>query len=195
MNQEKFASLKWGVVRAAVRSFAAAERRVLDAPVAQTDEQFAEHISELALDLACYLIQTFCDQTDGGVAGEFMSDGEVERLLTSYAKAEIRYLRERVADGKTCEPEPAPDPVYLGITMEGGLLQCVHTNNPEAFAHVEDMIVIDFDADGADVSELKDVPALDGTSHEGFARRESFHKSDLDFKKLSDMLDELEPVS
>lgn len=52
-------------------------------------------------------------------------------------------------------------PAILGITLEGGVLQCVHSNNPEYFKDVS-VVLIDFDTEGADEGSTFEVPELNG---------------------------------
>lgn len=88
-----------------------------------------------------------------------------------------------------CRP---PEPVYLAITMEGGLIQSIHTNYPNAFSFVEDLIVIDFDTEGSS-EKLIEIPELPPVSKygpsEAVVHRDWFETSAIDLPKLSEMLD------
>jgi hypothetical protein len=56
-------------------------------------------IIEEALDAACRVIQAYCGQTAGDVAGQFFSGGlfgdDIRNILREYLRLEARELRRR----------------------------------------------------------------------------------------------------
>lgn len=56
-------------------------------------------------------------------------------------------------------PEPAPKP-SLAVMVEGGLVQCVISNQPKFFDGI-DVLVYDYDTEGADDDELIEICHLD----------------------------------
>jgi hypothetical protein len=53
-----------------------------------------------------------------------------------------------------CERLNNPDPVQLAITLDGGLIQDIVSDTPEAFEGVE-ITVIDYDVEGADPGDYE----------------------------------------
>lgn len=84
------------------------------------------------------------------------------RALRHHATQQELYEAHRAADevlaAYDAQPEPAPG--QIGIRMEGGVVQAVFTDRPM------DVIVLDYDTDGADPDDLFDMPQDDGSTEE-----------------------------
>jgi hypothetical protein len=67
-----------------------------------------------------------------------------------------------------------PTPAPIGITLEGGVIQSIFSPKPELCPTV---YVIDYDTDGADESELVQVPQDDGSTIAAFVTDDRTTKS------------------
>lgn len=94
-------------------------------------------------------------------------------------------------DGDGAPSRAAAEPVYLAVTIEGGIVQAIHSNKPEAFAFVEDVLLIDFDTEGADEGSTFQVPELKPSEFgpsEAHGGAFSITESELDLAAVSRIL-------
>ena len=105
---------------------------------------------------------------------EIASDGNSFAALT---ETEIDTL---------CESINAPtDPIYLAIVIEGGMVQDIVSNHPNAFAFVDDVMVIDYDDDSADPDDLTIVPQEDGTEADALCHSSSISTAAIGLAAVS----------
>jgi hypothetical protein len=84
--------------------------------------------------------------------------------------------------------EDAPKP-KLAIVLEGGLVQCVVSDQPEMFAGLE-VLTIDYDTDGADDDEISTVPQADGTEEEAIVGWHDITQATTDLMGIKPLVDE-----
>jgi len=116
----------------------------------------------------------------GGTA-IFITADDVQYLSTS------SWLQERISEAETGDFGPGADDApsekpIIGIILQGGLVQCVVSNAPELID--ADVVVIDYDSEGADEDELMTVPQSDGTETEAVGHREEIAPTDIDLKGI-----------
>ncbi len=73
-------------------------------------------------------------------------------------------LRAAIAQAEGASPAPvtAPEPITIGITLEGGLVQGVWSEQDAALRHVR-LVVVDYDTEGADEDQVtREEPDCDG---------------------------------
>ena len=106
-----------------------------------------------------------------------------ETALAEYRAWAGRFLDDQIAAG----PKPAkPAPLKIGIVLDGGLVQAVVSDNPEALANA-DILVIDYDTEGADISDLSIVLQGDRkTVAFACVHRESIERAEIDLSGVRD---------
>lgn len=98
--------------------------------------------------------------------------------------------RTRAAEAVAFNKVPEPEPVTLAITMEGGIIQAIHSDNPARLKNVS-VINIDFDVDCAEEGSTLIVPRLDGKEGDAaYVNEYSINQSDVDLAELYTMMDE-----
>lgn len=89
--------------------------------------------------------------------------------------------REAIA-AATIEPVTLAVPVHLAVVLEGGLVQCLVSNAPEAFAFVESVTVIDYDTEGAD--QIAYVRQADGSYSDACISGQSIDLATIDLEEF-----------
>jgi hypothetical protein len=91
-------------------------------------------------------------------AGFMLNSGHFEEC-DALSNDEVDELCERL----NLVDEPR-EPIYLGIVVQGGIIQSVCSNAPDRLSQIiKDIVVIDYDTDGSD-DRLVDVPQGNGTT-------------------------------
>lgn len=67
----------------------------------------------------------------------------------------------------------------LYIVMEGGMVQAICSTTPETFAGM-DIVVVDYDTDGADPSEIQMVPQQGGGEEPAIVAHWDVEKVEID---------------
>src|ERR1039457_5281910 len=80
-----------------------------------------------------------------------------------------------------CNVELPDERPVLAIMIEGGLVQCVISDKPELFNGI-DVLVYDYDTEGADEDEMIEVHDLDGEKKEAVGRVETVTLAGIDIK-------------
>ncbi len=78
----------------------------------------------------------------------------------------------------------------IAIVMEGGLVQCVVTNNPKLKGKF-DIITIDYDTEGVDEEDIINVPQDDGSTSRAWACFEQLYDAGIDLKSVVRQLEEM----
>ena len=98
------------------------------------------------------------------------------------------WLEQRISEAETGDIGPGTDdppsarPV-VGIILEGGLVQSVVSTAPEHLPDL-DLVILDYDVEGADADELLHVPQGDGATAQAVGRIESITQSDIDIEAV-----------
>lgn len=95
-------------------------------------------------------------------------------------------LRERV---RNIFWERQHEPPTIAIILEGGLVQCVVSDHPGNIPPMN-VMVLDYDTEGADEEELLRVLQKDGSVSAATGRYLSFDQADIDLTAVMDQLDE-----
>ena len=95
-----------------------------------------------------------------------------------------QWLEERISEAETGDIGPrTEDPLsskpIVGVIIEGGLVQSVVSTAPEQLSNL-DLVILDYDVEGADADELLHVPQGDGASAQVVGRIEQITLSDID---------------
>ena len=95
-----------------------------------------------------------------------------------------QWLEQRISEVETGDIGPGtddPPPVkpVVGIIIEGGLVQSVVSTVPDRVSYL-DLVILDYDVEGADADELLHVPQGDGASAQAVGRIEQITQSDID---------------
>lgn len=80
-----------------------------------------------------------------------------------------------------------PEPLRLAVIVEGGIVQSLLLDDMSR-ARELDVVVIDHDTEGADESDLIEVPMLDGTAFDAYAGGPCLSASDVDLPALAKVL-------
>lgn len=85
--------------------------------------------------------------------------------------------------------EGQPSPINLAIVLDGGLVQAVVTDAPEAFKGINTMI-IDYDCDAADPHDdtLGIIPQSDGGFTEAFIQKTFIDRAGIDLSLVNDFI-------
>ena len=110
---------------------------------------------------------------------ENVTDDDPERNDKFFA------LRERVRD---CLWNRTDDLLTVAIILEGGLVQCVVSDRPDNIQPMN-LMVLDYDSEGADEDELLQVPQKDGSVSTATGRYEGFCQAEIDLSAVMDQLD------
>ena len=110
---------------------------------------------------------------------ENVTDDDPERNDKFFA------LRERVRD---CLWNRTDDPPTVAIILEGGLVQCVVSDRPDDIQPMN-LMILDYDTEGADEEELLQVPQKDGSVSMATGRYEGFCQAEIDPSAVMDQLD------
>jgi len=113
-----------------------------------------------------------------GGSAIFITADEIRYCSTS------QWLEERISEMETGDrgpgtDDPPPAKPLVGIILDGGLVQCVVSALPEQLPNL-DLLVIDYDVEGADDGELLQVPQGNGESTPAFGRIERITPSGID---------------
>lgn len=79
----------------------------------------------------------------------------------------------------------------VAVVVEGGLVQCLTSNWPDAVPPVTFM-VIDYDTEGCDKDEMVAIPQGDGTVENAYAKLEALGKAEIDLEAVLKQLKEEE---
>ena len=110
---------------------------------------------------------------------ENVTDDDPERSEKFFA------LRERVRE---CLWDCPIEPPTVAIILEGGLVQCIVSDRPGNIPPMN-VIVLDYDTEGADEEELLQVPQKDGSVSTATGRYEGFCQAEIDLSAVMDQLD------
>ena len=127
------------------------------------------------------------DRPDGyGGYAVFITADDVQYSSTS------QWLEQRISEAETGDFGPQTEdptgttsttdqaPPILAIHIEGGLVQAVFSNNPGNIA-AKEIIILDYDTEGADGDEIILVPQCDGTPDvEAVSHIELIHQAGID---------------
>ena len=94
-------------------------------------------------------------------------------------------LRERV---RNVLSERRHEPPTVAVILEGGLVQSIVSDRPKDIQTMN-LMVIDYDTDGADEEELLQVPQKDGSVSTATGRYLGFEKADIGLATVLDQLD------
>ncbi|HEY6874194.1 MAG TPA: hypothetical protein VI298_15830 [Geobacteraceae bacterium] len=94
-------------------------------------------------------------------------------------------LRERV---RNIFSERRHEPPTVAVILEGGLVQCVVSDRPNAIQPMN-LMVLDYDTEGADEEELLQVPQKDGSVSTATGRYLGFEHADIGLATVMDQLD------
>lgn len=97
-------------------------------------------------------------------AEAFMAGFEGDEAQDPPVDARLAALRAAIAKTEGASPAPvtAPEPITIGITLEGGLVQGVWSEQDAALRHVR-LVVVDYDTEGADEDQVtREEPDCDG---------------------------------
>lgn len=97
-------------------------------------------------------------------------------------------LRERV---RNVFSEQRHEPPIVAIILEGGLVQCIVSDRPGNLPPMN-IMVLDYDTEGADEEELLQVPRMDGSVATATGRYLVFEKADIGLAAVMDQLDSRE---
>ena len=87
---------------------------------------------------------------------------------------------EYIPDDAKSKANPAP---ILAVVLEGGVVQCITSDQPEAFAGVK-VLTIDYDTEGGDNDRLSLVRQSDGEEVEAFVNEEFVTKAEIDLENI-----------
>jgi hypothetical protein len=110
---------------------------------------------------------------------ENVSDEDPERTDKFFA------LRERV---RNVLSERRQKPPTVAIILEGGLVQCIVSDRPNGIQPMN-LMVLDYDTEGADEEELLQVLQKDGSVSSATGRYLDFDKADIGLDAVMDQLD------
>lgn len=99
-------------------------------------------------------------------------------------KRRLEIMKKVVAQAEEEATLPAPN---VAVVMEGGLVQCVVSDAPERLPDMR-LMVIDYDTDGADESELVEVPLADGSTSEALAHVDCVSEATIDLESVAKVL-------
>jgi len=110
---------------------------------------------------------------------ENVTDDDPERSDKFFA------LRERV---RNCLLEGEHEPPTVAIILEGGLVQCVVSDRPDDIQPMN-LMVLDYDTEGADEDELLQVPQKDGSVSTATGRYLGFDQAEIGLADVMEQLD------
>ena len=113
-----------------------------------------------------------------GGGAVFITADDIQYCSTSM------WLEQRISEAETGDigpgtDDPPPDKPIVGVILEGGLVQCVVSSAPEHLPDM-DLIILDYDVEGADADELLHVPQGDGATAQAVGRIEQITLSGID---------------
>jgi hypothetical protein len=80
------------------------------------------------------------------------------------------------------------EPPTVAVILEGGLVQCIVSNYPGNLPPMN-VMVLDYDTEGADEEELLQVPQKDGSVSTATGRYVGFEQADIGLAAVMDQLD------
>ena len=110
---------------------------------------------------------------------ENVTDEDPERTNKFFA------LRERVRNIFSVRRH---EPPTLAIILEGGLVQCIVSDHPGDIQSMN-VMVLDYDTEGADEDELLQVPQKDGSVSTATGRYLGFDQADIGLAAVMEQLD------
>ena len=95
-----------------------------------------------------------------------------------------QWLEQRISEAETGDigpgtDDPPPARPVVGVIIEGGLVQSVVSTAPDQMSYL-DLVILDYDVEGADSDELLHVPQGNGASAQAVGRIEHITLSDID---------------
>lgn len=95
-----------------------------------------------------------------------------------------QWLEQRISEAETGNigpgtDDPPPARPVVGVIIEGGLVQSVVSTVPEQLSALN-LVILDYDVEGADADELLHVPQGNGASAPAVGRIEQITQSDID---------------
>ena len=78
---------------------------------------------------------------------------------------------------KQLESQPAKP--ILSVIIEGGIVQALISNDPARFP-IDEVVIIDYDTEGADTADIYDVPQSDRSTVQAYVSITVFGKSGID---------------
>lgn len=103
-----------------------------------------------------------------------------------------QWLEQRISEAETGDigpqtEDPPPSKPIVGVIIEGGLVQSVVSTAPERVTYLN-LVILDYDVEGADADELLHVPQGDGASAQAVGRIEQITLSDIDLEAVIDQM-------
>lgn len=95
-----------------------------------------------------------------------------------------QWLEQRISEAETGDigpqtEDPPPSKPIVGVILEGGLVQSVVSTAPERVTDLN-LVILDYDVEGADADELLHVTQGDGASAQAVGRIEQITLSGID---------------
>jgi len=94
-------------------------------------------------------------------------------------------LRERV---RNVVSQRRQEPPTVVVILEGGLVQCIVSDRPNDIQPMN-LMVLDYDTEGADEEELLQVPQKDGSVSTATGRYLGFEHADIGLASVMDQID------
>ena len=94
-------------------------------------------------------------------------------------------LRERV---RNVVSQRRQEPPTVAVILEGGLVQCIVSDRPNDIQPMN-LMVLDYDTEGADEEELLQVPQKDGSVSTATGRYLGFEHADIGLASVMDQID------
>jgi len=110
---------------------------------------------------------------------ENVTDDDPERNDKFFA------LREQV---RNCLWDEEHEPPAVAIILEGGLVQCIVSDRPDDIQPMN-LLLLDYDTEGADEDELLQVPQKDGSVSTATGRYLGFDQADIGLADVIEQLD------
>jgi len=122
-----------------------------------------------------------------GGSAVFITADDIQDFGTS------SWLAQRIGEAETDDigphtddlPETAAQPARptLGVVLEGGLISAVISNDP-ARLPIDEVVILDYDTEGADEEDLYDVLQPDGSTVQAYASITAFDKAGIDLESI-----------
>jgi len=110
---------------------------------------------------------------------ENVTDEDPQRTVKFFA------LRERV---RNVLSDRRHEPPTVAVILEGGLVQCIVSDRPNDIQPIN-LMVLDYDTEGADKEELLQVPQKDGSISTATGRYVGFDHAEIGLAAVMDQLD------
>ncbi|BDV41547.1 hypothetical protein GURASL_04700 [Geotalea uraniireducens] len=111
----------------------------------------------------------------------------IENVTDEYPERTDKFfdLRERV---RNVLSDRRHEPPTVAVILEGGLVQCIVSDRPNDIQSMN-LMVLDYDTEGADEEELLQVPQKDGSISTATGRYVGFDYAEIGLAAVMDQLD------